>query len=183
MNIRVLRHSSQILAVVVEGNSQHHRKHVNGKLNHVYRDKSIGGSNVEDPVREAEAKDVLKDRAKDHDLSRDWLVAIDSVRNADCRYRGHSQTREAEATDNDGLPWPRARVSDGANDVGDDEEADKRDQCWETHLGLTNAVVLPRRAARQPVREWTSRGDADDTAYKEGKVGVSDLAWVEAVRW
>ena len=65
----------------------------------------------------------------------------------------------------------------------DDEEADKWDQRWETYLGLANAVVLPRRAAREPVGEWASGRDAKDSTYKEGRVGVSDLAWVEAVGW
>ena len=81
MDVGVLRHPPKALAVEVEWDCEHHWKHANGKLDHVHCDESVRDSDVEDPVGERKAKDILEDCPDHHDLSRYWFVAIDSVSN------------------------------------------------------------------------------------------------------
>lgn len=142
MEIRVPRQSPQILAEIVKGDSKHDRKHGYRKMNHVYRYEAILRHNLKDPVAEREPDDVLCDSGYHHDFAGDGLVAVDRVCDGDGRNRGYSEAGEPKSTDDDRRPWPGARVADCAHDVGDDEEADERDQRWQTHFSFADAIIL-----------------------------------------
>lgn len=181
MEIRVLCPPTQALSEEVEWNREDDREHGNGELDHVDSDPAVTSHDVEDPVTETESENVLENSANDHDLTGDGLVAIDSVGDGDGRDRCDCETRESEAADNDGLPWPQTLVANRSDDVSNDKEADVWDKCRKTHLSLAYAIILDGHAASPPVRERTSCQHANDAAHEESEVAVADGLWRPAI--
>lgn len=75
------------------------------------------------------------------------------------------------ANDDNGFPGPVIVVTDRDDDVAEVHDDDVWDHGWETHLGLTNAVVLAGRACGEPIGQRTGGEQADEGAYQHGKVG------------
>ena len=124
-----------------------------------------------DEFTEPVTPDILVDCNGNKQRSCNGLVRVDRVSADDTREcRDLDASARVSDYDND-LPRPLALVADRDDNVTDKHDNDVRYHGWQSHLGLTNAIVSPCASRRNPIAKRPSSGKAEESTDHDGTVG------------